>query len=75
MYSSRMTHPKPGNKKVKDSKDYAKLYLELAVFFIRVTGVNEVISNLKRLPNSLLHFSISVFGTYSVGELDLHLIL
>jgi hypothetical protein len=60
MYSASLTRPKPGNKKVKDSKDYAKLYLELALFFIRVMGVNEVISNLKRLPNSLFHFSISV---------------
>jgi hypothetical protein len=45
MYSARLTHPKQGNKKVKDSKDYTKLYLELALYFIRVTGVNEVISN------------------------------
>ena len=45
MYSARLTHPKPGNKKVKDSKDYAKLYLELVLYFIRVTEVNEVVSN------------------------------
>jgi hypothetical protein len=37
MYSARLSHPKPGNKKVKDSKEYAKLYLELAFYFIRVT--------------------------------------
>jgi hypothetical protein len=60
MYSARLTHPKPGNKKVKYSKDYAKLYLELVLYFIRVTRVNEVISNLKGLPNSLFHFSRSV---------------
>ena len=45
MYSARLTSPKPGNKKVKDSKEYAKLYLEMALYFIRVTRVNEVISN------------------------------
>jgi hypothetical protein len=52
MYSARLTRPTPRNKKVKDSKDYAKLYLELALYFIRVTRVNEDISNLKGLPNS-----------------------
>jgi hypothetical protein len=46
--------------KEKDSKGYANLYLELALCFTRVTGVNEVINNLKRLPNSLFHFSMSV---------------
>jgi hypothetical protein len=60
MYPARLTCPKLGNKKVKDSKEYANLYLELALCFIRVTRVNEVISDLKRLPNSLLHFSRSV---------------
>jgi hypothetical protein len=60
MYSARLTRPKPGNKKVKDSKGYAKLYLELALYIIRLTEVNEVISNLKGLPNSLFHFSRSV---------------
>jgi hypothetical protein len=44
MYSTSLTRPKPGNKKVK-TKDYAKLYLEMALYFIRVTRVNEVISN------------------------------
>jgi hypothetical protein len=47
MYSARLTRPKLGSKKVKDNKDYAKLYLELALYFIRVTRVNEVINNLK----------------------------
>jgi hypothetical protein len=32
-----LTSPKPGNKKVKDTKDYVKLYLGLALYFIRVT--------------------------------------
>jgi hypothetical protein len=60
MYSARLTSPKPGNKKVKDSKEYAKLYLELALCFTRVTRVNEVISKLRRLPISLILFSRSV---------------
>jgi hypothetical protein len=45
MYSARLTHPKPVNKKVKDFKEYAKLYLELALCFSRVTGVTEVLNN------------------------------
>jgi hypothetical protein len=36
MYSARLTRPKPENKKVKDTKDHAKLYLELALSFERV---------------------------------------
>jgi hypothetical protein len=36
MYSARLTHPKPGIKKVKDTKDHARLYLELALSFGRV---------------------------------------
>jgi hypothetical protein len=44
MYSARLTHPKLGSKKVKDSMDYAGLYLELALYIIRVIGV---VSNLK----------------------------
>jgi hypothetical protein len=55
MNSARLTHPKPGNKKVKDSKDYAKLYLELVIYFVRVTGVNEVVSNLKSYQ---VHYTI-----------------
>jgi hypothetical protein len=47
MYSARLTHPKLGNKKVKDFKEYAKPYLELALWFTRVTRVTEVINNLK----------------------------
>jgi hypothetical protein len=37
MYSARLSRPKQGNKKVKDSKDYAKLYLGLDLCFVRVT--------------------------------------
>ena len=55
MYSTRLTRPKPGNKKVKDFKEYAKLYLELALCFTRVTRVMEVINNLKGLP---IYYSI-----------------
>jgi hypothetical protein len=47
MYAARLTRPKPRNKKVKDSKDYAKLDLGLDLYFVRVTRVNEVINNLK----------------------------
>jgi formylmethanofuran dehydrogenase subunit B len=47
MHSARLSRLKPGNKKVKDSKNYAKLYLGLAICFVRVTGVNEVVNNLK----------------------------
>ena len=36
MYSARLTRPKPENKKVKDTKDHARLYLELALYFGRV---------------------------------------
>jgi hypothetical protein len=36
MYSARLTRPKPENKKVKDTKDHARLYLELALSFRRV---------------------------------------
>jgi hypothetical protein len=36
VYLARLTHPKLGNKKVKDTKDHAKLYLELALYFGRV---------------------------------------
>jgi hypothetical protein len=55
MYSARLTHPKPGNKKVKDSKEYAKLYLELALCLTRVMRVKEIISILRGLP---IHYSI-----------------
>jgi hypothetical protein len=37
MSLARLTRPKPGNKKVKDSKDYKNLYLGLALCFVRVT--------------------------------------
>jgi hypothetical protein len=47
MYLASLTRTKPGNKKLKDSKDYAKLYLGLALCFVRVIGVNEVINSLK----------------------------
>jgi hypothetical protein len=47
MYLARLTCSKPENKKVKDSKEYARLYLELALCFSRVTGVTEVLSNLR----------------------------
>jgi hypothetical protein len=47
MYSARLTRPKQGKKKVKDSKDYAKLYVGLALCFVRVIGVNEGINSLK----------------------------
>jgi hypothetical protein len=33
MYSVRLARPKPNNKKVKYTKDHAKLYLELALYF------------------------------------------
>jgi hypothetical protein len=36
MYSTRLTCPKPGNNKVKDMKDHARLYLELALSLGRV---------------------------------------
>jgi hypothetical protein len=36
MYSTRLTCTKPVNKKVKDTKDHAKLYLELALYLGRV---------------------------------------
>jgi hypothetical protein len=36
MYSARLTRPKPRNKKVKDTKDHAKLYLKPALYFGRV---------------------------------------
>jgi hypothetical protein len=39
MYSARLTRPKPENKKVKDFKEYAKLYLELALCFSRVMEI------------------------------------
>jgi hypothetical protein len=39
MYSARPTRPKPGNKKVKDTKDHARLYVELALSFGRVQGL------------------------------------
>jgi hypothetical protein len=48
MYSARLTRPKLENKKVKDSNEYARLYLELALCFSRVTGVAEVLNNLRR---------------------------
>jgi hypothetical protein len=51
MYSARLTRPKPENKNVKGSKDYARLYLELALCFSRVTGVTEVLNDLRgKLP-------------------------
>jgi hypothetical protein len=56
MYSARLIRPKPGNKKIKDSKDYAKLYLDLAYYFIRVTRVNEVINNLKGVTKFIIPF-------------------
>jgi hypothetical protein len=55
MYLARLTCPKPVNKKVKDTKDYAKLYLGLALYFIRVTRVDEVIRNLNGYQ---VHYSI-----------------
>jgi hypothetical protein len=51
MYSSRLTHPKPENKKVTDSKVYARLYLELALYFSRVMGVTKVLNNLRGFTN------------------------
>jgi hypothetical protein len=36
MYSARLTRPKSGNKKVKETKDHARFYLELALSFGRV---------------------------------------
>jgi hypothetical protein len=60
MYSTRLPRPKLGNKKVKDTKDYAKLYLELALYFIRVMGVNEVINNFKVYQVHYSTFSSSV---------------
>jgi hypothetical protein len=56
MYSARLTRPKPENKKVKDFKEYAKLYLELALSFSRVTGVAEVINNLKGITKLITPF-------------------
>jgi hypothetical protein len=47
MYSARLTRPKPGNKKVKDSNDYAKLYLGLALCFVGLKIINVVINILK----------------------------
>jgi hypothetical protein len=47
MYSSTLTRPKPENKKVKDSKEYARLYLELGLCFSRIIGVTKVLSNLR----------------------------
>jgi hypothetical protein len=47
MYSTRLSRPQPRNKKVKDSKDYAKLYLGLVLCCVRVIGVDEVINILK----------------------------
>jgi hypothetical protein len=61
MYSARLTRPKPENKKVKDSKEYARLYLELALFFSKIMGVTEVLNNLRGITNYLSHFSRSGF--------------
>jgi hypothetical protein len=56
MYSATLTPPKPENKKVKDFKEYAKLYLELALCFSRVTRVTEVINNLKGITKLITPF-------------------
>jgi hypothetical protein len=61
MYSARLTRPKPENKTVKDSKEYARLYLELALYLSRVTGVIEVLNNFRGFTNYLIHFSRSGF--------------
>jgi hypothetical protein len=36
MYLARLTRPKPENKKLKGTKDHARLYLELALYFGRL---------------------------------------
>jgi hypothetical protein len=56
MYSATLTRPKPENKKVKDLKDYARLYLVLALCFSRVTGVTEVINSLKGITKLITPF-------------------
>jgi hypothetical protein len=56
MYSARLTRPKPENKKEKDFKEYAKLYLELAPCFSRVIGVTEVINNLRGITKLITPF-------------------
>jgi hypothetical protein len=56
MYSARLTRPKPKNKKVKVSKEYARLYLELALCFSRVTGVTELLNNLRGIYQLITPF-------------------
>jgi hypothetical protein len=45
MYSARLTRLKPGNKKVKDTKDHARLYLELALSFGRVQELMQLLAS------------------------------
>jgi hypothetical protein len=55
VYSARLTRPKPENNKVKDTKDHVRLYLQLALYSVKV---NELICllQIKRVSNLLTKF-------------------
>jgi hypothetical protein len=56
MYSARLTHPKLGNKNVKDFKEYASYIWSWLFCFSRVTRVMEVINNLRGITNLITPF-------------------
>jgi hypothetical protein len=58
MYSTSLTCPKPGNKKVKDTKDHERLLSGVGSFFWKSTRINVVISILRVIViiNYLLAF-------------------
>jgi hypothetical protein len=69
MYSARLTRPKPENKKVKDTKDHARLYLELALSFWKSTRINVVISNLRGIMMIIHLLAVHFLFTYSSANL------